>query len=161
MLAIPWAPPFNRYRILSARHSLGSSFRQLFLLYSKCLPFPGPLILTDISILEALAIPWAPPFDRYFAARSASHSLGSSFLLIFRCSKCSPLPGLLLLTGISLLEVLAFPWAPPFDKYFATRSARHFLGSSFRQAPVTLLEQGKVSFVVEDFRELLPCTCFP
>ena len=29
--------------------------------------------------------------------------------------------------------VLAIPWAPPFDRYFATRSVRHSLCSSFRQ----------------------------
>ncbi len=87
--------------------------------YSKWSPFPG-LLSTGISLIEVLTIPWAPPFDRYFANRSAHHSLGSSFREVFRSSKCSPFSGLLLSTGISLFEVFAILWAPPFDRYFTT-----------------------------------------
>ncbi len=126
MLAFPWAPPFDMYFATSsarhpfymyfapgsARHSLGSSFRQVFR-YFKCSP----------SFLHVFCYWKCSPFPGLL--------LSTGNLLPIR--KCSPFPGLLLLTGIYLLVVLAIPWAPPFDRYFATRSACLSLGSSFRQ----------------------------
>ncbi len=49
----------------------------------------GKVLLAKILSGHAgvLAIPWAPPFDRYFATRTARHSLGSSLRKVYRYSK--------------------------------------------------------------------------